>query len=500
MSGVAQTRLSVASDVKPSADSPKPSISLAALWPEPDWAQRIASGLSVKTAAILAMLHQGFATSPMRDKALGLSAEVHAQLYVSCVTSMQKLFDQATSEDLDTLAWQFHTLTKVPRDSKGVPLEVMLQYFALGRKGVRTIRSPFALSQRAAHLAKALPDLGWPADTRALKTGICHWRMRAGAYGVAKFTATGIRQLIKPRLTHEMAVEEALRLIGEEVERQQNERRSIPKRVQAGLLQRINGDDVRRGNSVTADELMARYRLREVRTEHSLEEQDALNNAFDALHDLSVATGLPAGWIGLSKVALRLGARSASYDPQERTLVMPKGQGAGDLAKAWAAALDHHLAKYTLQVPITPQRPFLTQHKGLFPSLQREDKSKHEIAVCVLRILNYIETGSTHSIVTTERSEYLLAAQKIERLAGARKNFWAAPSELFGRAFAAFVQDRLATSGVVNPWLAYGTLATDLPAWAAADPYPQGDDRRRLSTLIQALMQAILHSARMKTP
>lgn len=495
MPGAAQTRLAVDLDLKPAADSPKPAISLAALWPEPDWAQCIANGVSPHTTAILAMLYQGFATAPMRDKALGLSGETHIQLYEACVASMQKLFEQATKEDLDTLARQFHSLTGVPRDSNGVPIEVMLRYFALGRPGGRSIRSPFALSQRASSLAMALPDLGWPADTRALKTGICHWRMRTGAYGVAKFTGTGIQQLIKPRLTREAATREALRLIDEELDRHQRERRSIPKRVQAGELQRTNGEDIRAGAPITIEQLMARYRLREVRV-GTQGAQEALNNAYDALHDLSVATGLPPGWIGLSKLSLHLGARTASYDPAERTLAISKGQGTGTLAKVWAKALDHHLAKHTLQVSITPDKPFLTQHRGLLPSLHREDKLKHEIAVSVLRILNYIESGSTRSIQTTERSEYLMAAQKIESLVGSKKNFWTAPDELFSRAFEAYVQDRLSSASVISPWLVCGTLASDLSTEAAADPYPQGDDRRRLSALIQELMQAIPQAAR----
>ena len=67
---------------------------------------------------------------------------------------------------------------------------------------------------------------------------------------------------------------------------------------------------------------------------------------------------------------------------------------------------------------------------------------------------------------------------------------------MFSRAFEAYVQDRLASAQVFSPWLVYGTLASDLSAEAAADPYPQGKDRRTISGLIQALLEAILASAR----
>lgn len=488
--------------------TPKSTVTLASLWPEPDWAQRIAQGVRPQTVAVLAMLYKGFAPSPMRHGTLRLSGEVHDKLYESCVRSMQRLFEQATSEDADQLAAQFHSLTGVPRDSKDVPIETMLRYFALGKAGGRTIRSPFSLSQRDSALAKALPDLGWPADDRAIKTGICHWRFNSsGAYGVAKFTATGIKQLIRPQLTREAAAAEALRLISEELDRNHRQRRSIPKRLMVGQLQRTHAQDVRGGLSITMQELMDRYRMREIRIDPSLGAPDyhgsiseeglqALNHAYEALHDLSVATGLPPGWIGLSKLCLHLGAPTAHYDPLERTLALPKRQGAGTLAKAWAHALDHHLARYTLQVQITPQTPFLTQYKGQLPSLHRDEPGKHAIAACVLRILNYFETGHVPAIHTSERSAFLLAAQKIESLHGARKHYWAAPEQLFARAFEAFTQDQLSSVGTISPWLAYGTLATDLSPTAAADPYPQGDDRRRLGLLLKELLVAIPAAAK----
>lgn len=80
------------------------------------------------------------------------------------------------------------------------------------------------------------------------------------------------------------------------------------------------------------------------------ERQDMLNMAYDSMHDLSQAMGVPESFIGFhGKLALALGARgrggntAAHYEPARQVVNMTKTAGAGAFAHEWAHALDHHL-------------------------------------------------------------------------------------------------------------------------------------------------------------
>lgn len=78
----------------------------------------------------------------------------------------------------------------------------------------------------------------------------------------------------------------------------------------------------------------------------------SLNHAYDALHDLSDALGLPAKSVALNgDLAIAFGARGtggknsarAHYEPDASVMNLTKLKGAGSLAHEWAHALDHHL-------------------------------------------------------------------------------------------------------------------------------------------------------------
>lgn len=478
---------------------------LQQLWPEPDWAQRIKAGLAPQTAALLHILYQGFATAPMRPGAWQIDGDTHKAFYEKCVAQMRALFDQATTEDVDELCRKFHAATGVPRDIKGLPIEKLLPLYALGRYGGRTLKSPFSLTYRSRHLSRAIADLGWPEDTRALKTGICHWKNGAnGAYGVARFSANAFQELEKAVHSKHAAISHALRHIAQDIERDQRERKSIPRKARSKDLERRGGADVRQGENITPEQLMQRYRLRAIQFGESLsqpERQNWMNQAYDALQDLADAVDMPPAWIGLSRLGLALGARgssgtSAHFEPRLRVINLTRMNGAGSLGHEWAHGLDNHLAVYTMGLSPSPGAGlYLSDLSWQLASLRRDDPSKSAIALRMLRIVNYMKSGRLDAIEDGETSEYMRAAKKIEGLKGARKAYWTSPLEMFARAFEATVQDRLAEAGVYSPWLVQGTLASDLPAGAAADPYPQGADRKILGQLIGELLKAIVAAA-----
>lgn len=486
------------------------------LWPEPDWASLIERGLPKATAALLYMLYQGFAVSVLPKGSLNLSEEVLFSTYKTSVGLMQELF-ASVPEDvhlevsrghidraLGGLANAYHTLTGVPRDPKASSQAQQLKFFSLGRFGGRTVRSPFFLNTRGKQLAKALPDLGWPTDLRAVKTGICHWVVSStNAWGVAQFSNAGMKALAKPVMNRETAAREAMRLISEYMARQQNERQAIPRRTTAHASEpRRSGPQTSRGESLPSEEqLNTRFRLASITFSGKAGQGDQAqhwqNSIYDALDDLSLATGLPPGWVGLSRLSIAIGSRRSASVQSLRTLYLGQPGRASTLAYEWCLCLDHHLAQHTFQLD-TSKLPKASQH-GVRLSGLRSDPGKRDIAFGVMRLLNYMATGSTGAIEDGQRSEFRKAAQKIANLSGAGKD-WADPSTMLYRAFESYVQDKLAAQGISNPLLAVGTRAEDLADGAAADPYPQGTERRAIAKLFDDLFLAIGQSSNQRHP
>ena len=477
------------------------------LWPEPDWASLIESGLPKATAALLYMLYQGFAVSVLPKGSLNLSEEDLISTYKASVEHMRELFASVPEEvhqevsrghmdrALGALANAYHTLTGVPRDPKASSQVQQLKFFSLGRFGGRTVRSPFFLNTKGKQLVKALPDLGWPSDLRAVKTGICHWVVPStNAWGVAQFSNAGMKALAKPVMNRETAAREAMRLIGEHMARQQNERQAIPRRTNALVSEpQRSGPPTSRGESVPSEEqLNTRFRLTSVaftgKAGQGEQAQHWRNTIYDALDDLSFATGLPPGWVGLSRLSIAIGSRRGASASSLRTLHLAQPGRASTLAYEWCLCLDHHLAQYTFQLD-TSKLPKASQH-GVRLSGLRSHPGKRDIAFAVIRLLNYMATGSTGAIEDGQRSDFRKAAQKIANLAGAGKD-WADPSTMLCRAFESYVQDKLSAQGISNPLLAVGTRAEDLADGAAADPYPQGTERRAMAKLFDDLFLAI---------
>lgn len=82
--------------------------------------------------------------------------------------------------------------------------------------------------------------------------------------------------------------------------------------------------------------------------------QAALNHAYEALHDLADAIGVPSRALSLNgELAIAFGARgtggkdaaSAHYEPGYRVINLTKIRGAGALAHEWFHAVDHYLGR-----------------------------------------------------------------------------------------------------------------------------------------------------------
>ena len=83
-------------------------------------------------------------------------------------------------------------------------------------------------------------------------------------------------------------------------------------------------------------------------------------------------------------------------------------------------------------------------------------------------------------------TQYAKDAQQLDKLRSSP--YWATPIEMFARAGAAYVQDKLAEQGGRCDYLVYGADDGRMVAGITASPNPCGDDRVALNACFDALI------------
>ena len=118
------------------------------------------------------------------------------------------------------------------------------------------------------------------------------------------------------------------------------------------------GEDYRSGKDVTVEEFEEAFGFRGVQFGNWVKQgkagkdrQGMLNQAYDALMDLSTVVGVPTKAISLNgELGLAFGARgsgnaAAHYEPSNIVINLTKTSGAGSLAHEWFHALDHYFQR-----------------------------------------------------------------------------------------------------------------------------------------------------------
>jgi len=114
------------------------------------------------------------------------------------------------------------------------------------------------------------------------------------------------------------------------------------------------GEDYRGGRDVTGEDFMNAFGFRGVQFgnwTNQADRQMAVNQAYDALMDLSKLIGLSPKALSLNgELGIAFGARGtgnalAHYEPSEVVINLTKTRGAGSLAHEWWHALDNYLAR-----------------------------------------------------------------------------------------------------------------------------------------------------------
>jgi hypothetical protein len=239
------------------------------------------------------------------------------------------------------------------------------------------------------------------------------------------------------------------------------------------------------------------------------EDQDHLNYSFDAFHDMAARWGVPTQMVGFGgKLHFTIGAlghgrkAAATYHPGHphpdggtaKVINVTKTKGDGTVGHEWGHALDDMLGGEwknrvrravveLLQKKIeTPESIEKIADRFLFSGVGWTGRSNKGNTP----VQNAVMAMSYYSRDRKPESAYKINSDKLD------KNYWGTEHEMFARAVEAWLVDTLPGKNnyLVNPaWAGDGAVT---PAKGhRGTPYPTGEERKRIVSVIEALAKSI---------
>lgn len=240
------------------------------------------------------------------------------------------------------------------------------------------------------------------------------------------------------------------------------------------------GEDYRKGRNVSGEEFAKTFGFRGVEFGNwvnNKERQESVNDAYDALMDLSTALGISPNSISLGgKLGLAFGARGsgkamAHYERSRTVINLTKTKGAGSLAHEWWHALDNYFA--------SPKYMAFMTEKTNDDSITARQEIKDAFA-------NIVKAINKDTAIKTRSS----------KLDKSRTNtYWSTDVEMTARSFESFVVSKLAETGNSNDYLANFKELTD---WsnggsvsAESYPYPSPEEKDVINKAYQELFNTV---------
>jgi len=217
------------------------------------------------------------------------------------------------------------------------------------------------------------------------------------------------------------------------------------------------------------------------------ERQQAINDAYDALMDLSDLIGVPPRAMSLNgTLSLALGARgsgkaSAHYEPTKIVINLTKTRGKGSLAHEWWHALDNYFSRNRGE-----KDKFVTE----FPNVLRNKRSG-EIFVDDTSLRTELLDGYRGVVDAIKKSG--LPGRSSNMDATRTERYWSTMVEMTARSFENYVIEKLAEDGRRNDYLAN---FRDMGDWAKtfdidAFPYPLKDESPALNAAFDNLFEVM---------
>lgn len=212
--------------------------------------------------------------------------------------------------------------------------------------------------------------------------------------------------------------------------------------------------------------------------------QTNMNMAYDAFRDIAAALDIAdrdvslGGELGIAWGARGQGRAMAHYEPVEDVINLTKMKGAGSLAHEWGHALDSYLA----------------ENGDCFAT-----DSRNGVLADVIKTMKYKEVDGR----CTE-TDFYRDAKKLDggfstsgnQKGKDNKNYWQSDVELFARAFACYVYDKLREQEMRNDYLCGHANRTVTVSDKHGGNYivhihPEGDERKAINESIDRVIRQL---------
>ena len=474
---------------------------LSKCFPRPDLAKLVDDGsISVDGALILKYLYDGIPSKPRKKYKLSawtsrvqevidvmndfIDSPENVNAYMDKVNRMPGYFNDQIS-----LYFQVQKLLGFPNEDVNIG-KYEIKKFA-GRDGYSIVKSPYIIGDYKT-IDEAVNSL--KNKIKADKASISKDEVKLSLYQdsgtkkyfIGKKGATGIVRLMDNIET----IEEARTIFKEQQPQLQEMWRALkinPEERRVGNRDRI-GTDYRKGKDINPEEFSETFGFRGVQFGNWVnndERQSSLNEAYDALMDLSTAIGVSTRAISLDgELGLAFGARgsgkfNAHYEPGQVVINLTKTKGAGSLAHEWWHAIDNYFSRMRGE-----KSAFITEkpRQGITGTGQMDERVRKEMI------------DSFKNLVTTiNKSELPKRSGELDKTRS--KAYWSTIVEMSARSFENFIIEKMAQTNESNDYLAN---FKELSEWAGQGgldaksyPYPTKEESELINSAYQDFFDTI---------
>lgn len=326
--------------------------------------------------------------------------------------------------------------------------------------------------------------------------------------------AKGKVDLIAMNIPSREALEEKLVAIEQEKPQTETAKKAGKKALKPPQLQHIRPttEDYRQGKPVVEDDFMkdsstATFPFRGVQFgnwTNQNDRQENLNMSFDAFKDLAKALHIHDEDVTLGgQLAIAYGARGhsgavAHYEPAENVINLTKMRGAGSLGHEWGHALDNYIAKQ------------IGSHE-MFASDGASIDHIYGVDNPMINLLNTMkydnsDTGRTQFYRDAKALDGAYSTTGNQKGSNKKGLYWSSETEMFARAFASYVHDKLGESDyLVGHSEGNYPITKKDGTETTVSISPQGKERERINDAFDKLFERlkemeILHDSGRELP
>ena len=320
--------------------------------------------------------------------------------------------------------------------------------------------------------------------------------------------------LIAMNIPSREALEEKLVAIEQEKPQTEKAKKAGKKALKPLQLQHIRPttEDYRQGKPVVENDFMkdsstATFPFRGVQFgnwTNQNDRQENLNMSFDAFKDLAKALHIHDEDVTLGgQLAIAYGARGhsgavAHYEPAENVINLTKMRGAGSLGHEWGHALDNYIAKQ-----IGSHEMFASDGASL-DHIYGVDNPM----VNLLNTMKYdnSDTGRTQFYRDAKALDGAYSTTGNQKGSNKKGLYWSSETEMFARAFASYVHDKLGESDyLVGHSEGNYPITKKDGTETTVSISPQGKERERINDAFDKLFERlkemeILHDSGRELP